>query len=707
MMFLEWGESSKNVKMGNAYLSAYKSPMDAMDNLNPNHLKIQFAKPNEYVVDQHFWLFGDFPIIYDPCICGYESYIRFRASLIQESDIEMRINKAPVNNSQVVQNGSTQTGSDWFKATFAGYQTVAKSTKLVKESFTLIDISETQLKQNQTFGGFLKNVINAGILSTSNSWLNGISGIINVLDYFVAGGSNDHKETNVAIIPASTAKGTIVTSNDYVIHQILAPGADGAQNIDAKIVPRYHNPLGIINLIEAPQLEYLEYNMLFSTPGGGGSLPDGTSIVQRLPKVRQYRLKNEIKYAFNTHSNLEIESIEGAFLYRVGGPRGNNAVVSSNDYISDIAINGASNVMHGPVGPANTKPIDFNNYEESLFNQGIEINRWEIADNDWLDSLTYKTHYTSLSCMRNNQFRVFINRAYEWFDGKDWVFGGANNPEIYFRVRAVLKRKDGQGEPIVFVASYNVATPTKVTLEETPMCNLILDEVTSIDYVQDLIGNGFSNYSYHVEGFPTNLGSGWVNMSDNTDNVLNMSSPTTYPSGDYFGLYEVNLQGNVSQDLAIIGTSDIVSGQQINVNSFVELKAGVTLRIDRNEVFPGCWELLAPVSNEYLEGFCSSFEPYYNKTDTDDSENKLSILNEINMVISPNPANEFITVEFDTDDIKSKIWITDLSGKIIIPESIYFVSKAKISTTSMSTGMYIVFVSVNNIVSSEKIIVTR
>jgi hypothetical protein len=703
MLFLEWGPRPDNVKMGNAYLSAYKTPMDAMDNFNSNHLNIQFAKPNEYVVDQHFWLFADFPIIYDPCICGYETYLRFRASLVQESEIEMMINQAAINNSQVVQNGNTQTGSDWFKATFSGVQNVEKSTKLIKDSFTLVDISETGLKQSQTSGGSLKNLLNAGILSTASSWLKGISGVMNLLDYFVAGGSDDHKGTNVAIIPASTAKGTITTSNDYVKHQILAPGADGMQYIEPKVVPLYHNPLGVINLTEAPQLEYIDYNMLLSYPTGA-VLPNGQNIVTRLPKVRQYRLKEEIKYAFNVHSNLEIESIEGSFLYRVGGPIHNFTDVSTNDYVSNIYNGSASNVMHGPIGPANTKPIDFNNYEESLFEQGIEINRWEIADNDWLDSLTYKTHYTPLSCLQNNQFRVFINKAYEWGGGN---YGGVNNPEIYFRLRAILKRKDGKGEPIVFVATYNVAEPSKVTLEEQPMCDLVLDTETPITYVQDLIGNGFSNYSYHVEGFTTSSDPSWTNMFDDVENVLTLSSPNVYPAGDYFGLYELNLQGNSSQSLIISGTSDIVSGQYINVNNNVELTAGVTLRIDPNEMYPGCWDFVEPVNNQYLEMFCSSFFPYYTKTQKSGEGNEFLKLNETMVVISPNPAYDLMKISFSGGEVSSEIWVTDLSGKIVIQKASYLGSSITIPVGSVSSGMYIVFVRINGRLLTEKLIISK
>jgi hypothetical protein len=707
MMFLEWGVSTTNVKMGNAYLSAYKTPMDAMDKFNQQHHNLKFVKPNKYVVDQHFWLFADFPIIYDPCICTYESYLNFRASLVQESDIEMTINQTPINNSQVMQNGNTQTGSDWFKATFSAYENGEKSVKLIKDSFTLIDVSETDSKQIQTSGGTLKNIINAGILGTTSSWLTGISGVMNLLDYFVAGGSDDHAGTNIAMVPSSSAVGTITTTNDYVSHQILTPGSDGAQNLDPSGVAKYHNPLGIINLMEAPQLEYVDYNMLLSSgPTSIGLLPNGTNTISALPRVRQYRLKSDIKYAFNTHSDLEIESIEGAFLYRVGGPKGNGSVVQSNDFVSNIYINGQSSVIHFPVGPATTKPIDFNNYEKSLYDQGIEINRWEIADNDWLDSLTFKTPYTSLSCMKNNQFRVFINRAYEWNNNGKPDFGGVNEPEISFRVRAVLNRKDGKGEPVIFIATYNVATPKNVTPSETPMCDLILDSEIPIDYVQDLVGNNFANYSYHVESLPNSSDPTWGNMFDDVDYYLNMSSPNVYPSGNYFGLYEVNLQGNSSQYLTIVGQSDIVSGTQINVNSYVELQAGVTLRVDPYEIYSGCAELHQPVNNEYINGFCETFTPYYNKKESSNaSESKTTP--EIKLQISPNPANDFILVNIQDREEPTEIWITDLSGKTIVPKNSYSQSNIQIPITSVSAGMYIVFVKINEQISSEKIVISH
>ncbi|MGB0391955.1 MAG: T9SS type A sorting domain-containing protein [Salibacteraceae bacterium] len=709
MMFLEWGVSSDNVQMGNAYLSAYKTPMDAMDKFNQQNYDLKFVKPNKYVVDQHFWLFADFPIIYDPCICVNESYLNFRASLVQESDIQMQINQTTINNSQVMQGGATQTGSDWFKATFSGYESsVSKNVNLIKDSFTLLDISETESKQIQTSGGTLKNIINAGILGTTSSWLKGISGVMNLLDYFVAGGSDEHAATNVAMVPASTAVGTITTSNDYVQHQILAPGSDGAQNLNPRSVPKYHNPLGIINLMEAPQLEYIDYNLLFSQVGvGPGILANGTSVINALPKVRQYRLKNDIKYAFNTHSDLEIESIEGSFLYRIGGPKHNGSEIKSNDYVANCKINGVSTDIHMPVGPATTKPIDFNNYEQSLFDQGVEINRWEIADNNWLDSLTFKTPYTSLSCMKNNQFRVFINRAYEWNNNGEEDYAGVNNPEISFRVRAVLNRKDGKGEPVVFIATYNVATPVNATpSENVPMCNLILDSESEITYVQELTGNGFANYSYHVEGFPSSSDPTWKSMFDDVEYYLNMSSPNVYPAGNYFGLYEVNLQGNSSQDLTIIGQSDIVSGNQIIVNNFVELQAGVTLRIDPNEMYPGCTELLEPVNNEYIDGFCRSFTPYYHKLENSNIT-KPETTPDINLQISPNPANDFIIVDINANEVKLEIWITDLSGKTIVSKNNYSQSKIQIPVSSVAAGMYIVFVRINNHIYSEKIVISQ
>ncbi|UTW67457.1 T9SS type A sorting domain-containing protein [bacterium SCSIO 12643] len=703
IVYLEWAENSNNVKMGNAYLSGYKTPMDAMNKFNSTHSNIQFAKPNQYVVDQHFWLFADFPIIYDPCICEKESFLLFRASLIQESDIEMIINQNPINNSQVVQGGVTNTGSDWFKATFSGIQTGSKQTKVIKDSFTQIKVSEAQQKQTQTAP--LKNLINAGILSTANSWLNGISGVMNLLDFFIAGGADEHKETNVAMVPSSKAWGTITTSNDYIKQKVLAPGADGAQNLNPLLVPKYHNPLGIINLMEAPEVEYIEYNMLLSTPTGA-LLPNGQNIVSRLPKVRQYKLKKDIKFALNPHSNLELKSIEGAFLYRIGGPRDNKTKVLSNDYVSNITINGASNVMHGPIGPANTEPIDFNNYEESLFDQGIEINRWEVDDDDWLDSLTFKTPYSSLSCMKNNQFRVFVNRAYEWNNYPEWDYGGSNDPEITFRIRAVLERKDGKGEPVIFIATYNVETPTKVTLEETPMCNLILQEGGHVDYVQDLIGNSYGDYSYYVNGFTTASDPNWVNMFDNIENILNMTSPNTYPPGDYFGLYEVNMNGNSSQTLNINGISDIVSGKHINVGNNVKLNAGVTLRIDPNEVYPGCWEPSEPVGDEYLGDFCKSFNPYYSKRDVFEFNSEFDKFN-MNIKIYPNPAKEVINITFNINDVDAEVWITDLSGKTIKPKDTYFENSIKIPIRSIPSGMYIVHIQIQGQITSKKLIITK
>jgi hypothetical protein len=44
---------------------------------------------NKYENEEDFWLYADFPVGYDPCICNYQSRITFQFQLIQSGELEM------------------------------------------------------------------------------------------------------------------------------------------------------------------------------------------------------------------------------------------------------------------------------------------------------------------------------------------------------------------------------------------------------------------------------------------------------------------------------------------------------------------------------------------------------------------------------------------------------------------------------------------
>ncbi len=725
MVYLEW-ESFGSTNTGNAYLSAYNSPMDALDKFNKHKKNIHLVKANHMVNDDRLWLFADFPIVYDPCICSRTSLLAVKSALIDVGDIQMEINNKVISNSGVVAGGVTQTGSDWFKAAFGSLDSdVSKEIKVIKDNFHLLKITDTKAMEDHTFNGTLKNLKNAGILSTSVGWIKGISSTINILDYFVAGGSATPLEgddiPNVMVTPASTAKGTVEYIRPFSYNSFLAPGAN-SDGVEEDLIPLYNNPLGILNLLETPKVEFLRYYLVGNqTPSGAGSQTQNGFLNEHLPHVKQYRLSKEIKYAVNPSSGLELKSIEGSFVYRTGGPVENNSTVKSNYAEGTIFPPGSSQgfPIYLPAGPATLKPIDFNNYENSLFDQNIEITLWEKDDGDGLDSLYFKTPYTSLNCIETNQFRLFSNTLYDRSINiqsdpnkppKYVTSQGANKPEIYFRIRAILNRKDGLGEPVIFIATYNVDEPKEVIYEEHETADLFLnnEEITDIS---QLINHYSYPFSFHVGNFSNNNNGSWINMLDNVPQNLSLTAPNIYPVDDYYASNEVTLSGNSGQSLSILSGTTITAGNKITVNNNVLLNSNVTLSIAPHPHGYGCDGILPQVSSEELASFCTNedkYKPlYFKNTSIEKNENFSESNFKLTYSLRPNPAKDYVNIIISEDDYSSEIWVTDLSGKTVISPSHHDQSSISIPVMSLASGMYFVFVKVNDQVTSKKLIISR
>lgn len=206
--------------------------------------------------------------------------------------------------------------------------------------------------------------------------------------------------------------------------------------------PTYNNTLGIFNLIETPKLEYVAYrpeNLAYerqypsSTQTGVdfGNRPKGS------PYIRQYRLKEPIKYAFNPAAGLEIVSLEAAWVQEL--PQ-NIPSVSAASFEPQTKDGNKTDQRYAFIGPVLAAPFGTSgNRLADLQNAGVTVDtsRLEkaIETIDDARQIRTMTPFTPLSCFSDNNFMY-------------GVFNGTNTapldtePNIYLKIKATLRRKD-------------------------------------------------------------------------------------------------------------------------------------------------------------------------------------------------------------------------------------------------------------------------
>lgn len=646
---------------------------------------------------------NDFPITYDPCVCSYSSILNVGGTLISNGSISFSIKQNTIGGTYV-NSGTVVPNTSWFKTTIGTIDNISKKGneyyKSLNEALTAIkNITENNYKPVEKSPTFIGPIAptTTSTSYTLPSWTKEIPEIgyvVSLVEYLISGGKEGTKTESSITIPDLVANGNLLFSNDFGGGRFLTPGADQGNQLNS-MIPIYNNPLGIFNLVKTPELEYIDYypnlEVRPSISGQG---------VLHLPKIRQYKVKDDLSYIVNPSSGLELVDIQACLIFKLGGTL-------------DVPLTGKIpyNLFqdkYGPYGPVllgnNYNSNNFNsieNYGNFIDNLGLEIERYDVANPFNLNGITFRTKYLPIGCFNQTSFSCYI------FDEFDPI----NVPEIFCKVKVILKRLDNpNAKEILYINTFNVNKESSLnnTLEHHNIYNL---HTTEGNVKLDLIfpETQFID-DYFVHSIAHDYTMGWSLQNLFTDFQTDLIfENTTINSGTYNAWNTITLGNNT-----ILNTTNgpiiFRAGKAININPEITLNPNILLQIG----FPiDCDRSVSQISNNDLQSFCGNYvtnkyTPNYNFVMEQDKGNKKT-KKIFNVIVSPNPAINTLKIKIQTDVLGiGEIIIKDLYGKNISKYN--FNQKVElmnheIDTKSYISGFYFITVKMSDNESTQKIMI--
>jgi hypothetical protein len=405
--------------------------------------KTNLVGTNRFEAQAGFWLYADFPMVYDACTCLYKGRMFISVVGNESQSINMTINSLPA--SSPVSGGNT--GGD-LRSNFAkfgnivagGVKVFGDVTKSVEDLGKRWDSTGIP-RPNIDLAEFEK--VLKGVKQLA-SVIPGVSEVANktfaAIDFFVGKSKkNAGNSTGVTITNNFQANGTINSTRSLSSFRLAIPGSN-TQDFVGNVVPVYNNPLGIFNLLTTPEVKQKTFILpQFSTSIGtpieacSGNFPTGAAIVT--PIFHSYELVQNLEYVINPalSINYQLSDIQAAF------------VLEDTDYLGtatnmEYELNkvGGYKGLYGKDYPGNVR---FKNLRSSYYPIGC-----------LKESKPYLRTYT----LQSREVPQFVCNPSE--------------PTVYIKIIARLV-KNNSGDPrdeILFVAKY----PVKLIRENAQNANI-------------------------------------------------------------------------------------------------------------------------------------------------------------------------------------------------------------------------------------------
>ncbi len=319
----------------NAALKSIESPFTRNPRLNTvsNFLNLPLK-----------WFYSDFPVIYDPCTCLFESKITIDITLSSTSEVT-GTTETTGNLASQGKPTSTQTARGDFtigdafntsKKVVQTYKTSSVFNNDIKPWLKKADGSIDTNKQTK-MNNFEVETKKSSFLKTGLGSIPYIGDVLSVIDFFVGGGKQASAPQQVQMMPMSinmTGKynGTIYTPLNYNTITFRTPGSNPG-NAPNSEYPYYNEVLGLFNLLKTPKL-LIKY---YTIEQYGNNY------------FRHFFMKfsEDLQYITNPASGLEVEEIQFAIvddeLISLNGEtmgsslhyEGKNAATNTHDYRTD------------------------------------------------------------------------------------------------------------------------------------------------------------------------------------------------------------------------------------------------------------------------------------------------------------------------------------------------------------------------------------
>ncbi len=560
-----------------------------------------------------------------------------------------------------------------------------------------------------------------------NKYANAIKGVasyapyvgaaIGVAEFFIGLSKKNNAGVQTETPPATfyssfKLKGEILLRNDVASKVFYNPGHPVTNSVEA-FKPFYDNPLGIFHILKAPLVE--SYDLVRSTtkdlPTHHESLPvkDGNDNVVNISNntnwVWQWNLKEDIKYVVNPASDLEVESIDAAFVleYDKNTPL---YVTSTNTY---------SPITPFPFNKNYAKDVSLEDRINDIKEHGMELEYltkdYPTGDNSYI---RFRTEYAPLQCLKNVNF----------------VTVGCNNGnmKVYIKMLVRLKVKNSNNfvtQIVMYDISKSFLLENVVQSTESGEIKLTIKPTTfEPEYV---VGGGSSVVAYHAKywnvskaelitpksnfnfnpktiNFTTGMG------NSNAKEVINIKA--NQHIGDNItltALEEINIEAGVTFGNNVLlragNATNVAQGVQITPNTKLEIIKDPQL-FKINCTNPDIAALHA--TNTEIAAICSS-TAYQSRAESVEVPNPKPvkpIIEKLNFNIYPNPNNGNFNVSIEEANEAWELTLSDITGKQILTQTIAKGQVlANVNTVNLMSGIYLVTVKANGKERTEKLII--
>jgi len=623
------------------------------------------------------WIYADFTMAYDPCVCHYRyKRLKITVRVVDEGTIELVGDLAtkPINKT-LGNSGSADVLSNYKTA----YKTVSEVAKTAKTQYksTAEYTNDVASKYGKKLPAKKEAELlsNLGTLGQAVPYLGAAIGVVN---YFLAKERESDKPASAPITFNASVhiKGSITQWGEAENKLLGVPGSIHT-NMPIQDIPLYNEPVGVLSLLETPQIEFTEHR--------AGVRNSNNLIVpyiyhQGMPIVTRYKVKENIKLALNPSSELELEDVKVSLVmeYTHTGYAArkdfHNTINSTTipTFFNYPYIPGGTALFNKPLGPGavgGSSPFKSDQWAK-IENSPMNLELFQV------DSL-YKTSIgqTSIGCFNGTTLTLISSRNAD----------PGNQPKIVLRINAILIHPTTNIR-YKMIQSYEL-DPSTFNEAETNS-ELTLYEITPFDENEQSVQ--YQLGSYLSWG---NLSSTIFNNYKHIPDFLIFENESIGP-GTLEAWNGIIIRDNVT----IASGTDLLAGKYIKLRNENNVSPEVSMKIGVNNHIQAC------ISIDPMNYIVSDYGTFCNNNSTGSYKAHASkrsfypIVNSDNTQrfnIYPNPTDNLVHIEVDLiEGATYDIQVLDLSGRAVYYRSVssseFNNSTMSINTSSFESGIYFV-----------------
>lgn len=241
------------------------------------------------------WFYADFAMAYDPNTYN-STNSQIEIKLLGVQTTYAKIN-GTINLTQEIPKSSTNSDnlSEFNNLVLAG-----KGVAGYYNTFNGYKAQFVKAKNKET-----DSKLKSALTTLSQNWIvknfSAIGAAVGLVNFFVGGGRTTKTESPVPMVfnGDMSLSGTLTTKETIFRFSLPTPGA---RHTNSSFVPYYDKPLGIFNLTKTPVLLSRSY---YEPINSSSSM-----------QYYSYKIKNDLNYAINPHSNLNLINLDVALVFR-------------------------------------------------------------------------------------------------------------------------------------------------------------------------------------------------------------------------------------------------------------------------------------------------------------------------------------------------------------------------------------------------------